>query len=345
MNRRRLVLLCTVAAALVVPAPAAGAAGTYVALGDSLAYGIGASEPAGKGYVGVLYGSLSGGLFIDDLSNLGQPGATSGSLRGFQLASALAEINAATDTKLVTIDIGGNDFISAICNLDWGTPSCPFRANFAATLDDLLGALTADPGTETLATMAYYNPSAGLGPPNETAVDGQLFGANGVLGASDSGADVGLNDVILQESQDRGLPMANPYAAFDTAGQALISGDGTHPNDAGHAAIAQSFCDLSAIPCGSEPPPTTDTDPPETTIDGWPPRKSSKRRIRVAFSSDEAGSSYECSLDQRAFAPCSSPLKRRVKRGRHRFAVRAIDPAGNVDQTPATIRFRVKKRR
>lgn len=329
--------------AMLLVAPAVAAAGTYVALGDSLAYGIGASTPASKGYVGALYSSLHPDVQVDDLANFGQPGATSGSLRDFQLTAALAEINAGTDTKLVTIDIGGNDFIGAICNLDWDAPSCPFRDNFAATLDDLLAALDADPGTETLVTMAYYNPATGLGPPNETAIEGQLFGANGELNVSDNGADVGLNDVILQESRDRGLPMANPYEGFRNGGQALIS-DGTHPNDVGYAAITQAFCDLSEVLCDSEQPPTIDTDPPETTIGTRPPRKSSKHRVRVVFTSSETGSSYECSLDRRAFTSCSSPWRRQVRRGSHRFAVRAIDPAGNVDRTPAAIKFKIKKR-
>jgi hypothetical protein len=34
-----------------------------------------------------------------------------------------------------------------------------------------------------------------------------------------------------------------------------------------------------------------------------------------------------------------------VKRGRHRFAVRAADTAGNLDATPATDSWKVKKTR
>lgn len=47
-------------------------------------------------------------------------------------------------------------------------------------------------------------------------------------------------------------------------------------------------------------------------------------------------------LASMAFKPCDSPskLKRRKPR-QHKFSVRAIDLAGNVDPTPAKARFRV----
>jgi len=354
MRRTKIALAMALAtAAMAVHANAAQAAGTYVALGDSLAAGVGATNPSTTGYVGLYGAALTANQGVDSVHNFGQGGATSASIRGSQLASALSRINDPTDTTFVTIDIGGNDFLGGSCSNNWGT-SCPFRANLAATLDDLLAALGADPGTETLATMAYYNPNTGEGPPNETNLDTQLFGANGTLGISDAGADVGINDVILQESQSRGLPMANPYPAFDTAGQAWITGDGIHPTDAGYAAIAQAFCDATAVSCdasGGPPvdppvnPPTADTDPPETTIDKAPPRKSTKRLVKLRFSSDEAGSTFECRFDNRAFGACTSPLKTKAGPGKHRFYVRAIDAAGNVDADPASVRFKVKRKR
>jgi hypothetical protein len=38
-------------------------------------------------------------------------------------------------------------------------------------------------------------------------------------------------------------------------------------------------------------------------------------------------------------------VKRKVKRGKRRFEVRAIDPAGNVDATPAVAKWKVKRRK
>jgi hypothetical protein len=91
-------------------------------------------------------------------------------------------------------------------------------------------------------------------------------------------------------------------------------------------------------------PPTTDKTAPETTIDSGPAKKTKRRRARFRFSSNEPGASFECSVDRKAFATCASPLGLRVKRRRHRFEVKAIDPAGNVDGTPAVHRWKVRKR-
>ena len=43
--------------------------------------------------------------------------------------------------------------------------------------------------------------------------------------------------------------------------------------------------------------------------------------------------------------PCSSPLKVKVKKGKHRFGVVATDLAGNLDRTPATDEFKVKRKK
>jgi centrosomal CEP192-like protein len=87
---------------------------------------------------------------------------------------------------------------------------------------------------------------------------------------------------------------------------------------------------------------------PDTLIAQGPKRKGRKKRATFSFSATEPGASFECSLDGAAFAPCSSPASFRVKPGRHSFAVRARDAAGNLDASPAAAVWRVmakKKRR
>jgi CSLREA domain-containing protein len=80
---------------------------------------------------------------------------------------------------------------------------------------------------------------------------------------------------------------------------------------------------------------------PETTITKKPKKKSTKRKARFKFESSEGGSTFECKLDRKPFKPCESPFKKKVKPKKHKFLVRAIDPAGNVDRTPAKAKFKV----
>jgi subtilisin-like proprotein convertase family protein len=92
-----------------------------------------------------------------------------------------------------------------------------------------------------------------------------------------------------------------------------------------------------------DPAVSADTSAPQTEIVKGPRRKTSRRAARVRFRANEAAR-FECKLDRQRFKPCRSPGKlERLRPGRHRFAVRAIDRAGNVDPTPAVRRWRVVK--
>jgi Right handed beta helix region len=96
-------------------------------------------------------------------------------------------------------------------------------------------------------------------------------------------------------------------------------------------------------PKGKEKGKGKDKTAPQTTIIE---KKIKGRVAKFRFVSSEAGSAFQCKLDRRKFKPCLSPTKyKRLKPGIHIFEVRAIDPAGNRDKTPATRRFRVLPRR
>jgi hypothetical protein len=88
-----------------------------------------------------------------------------------------------------------------------------------------------------------------------------------------------------------------------------------------------------------------DTAAPDTRITTAPAKRVAKRKVRFGFASTEAGSRFECSLDRAAWSACASPQTLKVKRGKHRLAVRAIDAAGNADASPATAKFRIGRRR
>jgi bacillolysin len=79
---------------------------------------------------------------------------------------------------------------------------------------------------------------------------------------------------------------------------------------------------------------------PQTTISS---RAVAARRATFRFTSSEPGSTFSCSLDGGAFAPCTSPRSyRRLSPRSHTFRTSATDQAGNADPTPATATFRIR---
>lgn len=120
-------------------------------------------------------------------------------------------------------------------------------------------------------------------------------------------------------------PLSADESATDLAGNPRVldgNGDGVAARDMG----------------AFEAPAAPDTRPPETTLAPGKHKLRSRRHgvvFRAEFSS-EPGARFECKVDGGAFSPCSSPFRKRLSFGHHRFQVRAIDAAGNVDPTPAT---------
>jgi hypothetical protein len=87
-----------------------------------------------------------------------------------------------------------------------------------------------------------------------------------------------------------------------------------------------------------------DLQPPETTITSGPAGPVSNGRVVFTFDSDEPGSTFECKVDDEAFAVCQSPFTTGPQiQGDHTFRVRATDTSGNVDASPATFDFVVDK--
>ncbi len=76
---------------------------------------------------------------------------------------------------------------------------------------------------------------------------------------------------------------------------------------------------------------------PNTSIGAKPSDPSSNATPTFGFSSNEAGATFECSVDGGAYSACITPLTLpTVGEGAHTFAVRAIDVAGNLDASPAS---------
>jgi hypothetical protein len=81
---------------------------------------------------------------------------------------------------------------------------------------------------------------------------------------------------------------------------------------------------------------TIDKKAPKTTITSSPPKLTNDNVATISFTSSEADSTFECSLDGADFASCTSPYTSlALGEGKHAFQVRAIDEAGNPDKSPA----------
>jgi lysophospholipase L1-like esterase len=238
----------------------------YLALGDSLAAGVGASNPEVTAYVPQLYQLLRHELACPPegrpscrslaLRNLGVGGATSTTLIATQLPEAVAELQARNgdrnpnnDVKVVTIDIGGNDVFGVVSSCAAGpTPECAaliqarlqtFAANFALILGELR--VAAGPDTVIIA-MTYYNPLpscrlASLAPLADAVLEGGM------------GVTVGLNDLIRSIAAAHSVLVAETYGLLGP-GDLVGGSDCLHPNDAGYQLITEAF---AAALAGAQP--------------------------------------------------------------------------------------------
>jgi hypothetical protein len=106
--------------------------------------------------------------------------------------------------------------------------------------------------------------------------------------------------------------------------------------------------ELTGHPPGLPSPPPSepaeaahDETAPDTSIGGSATSLGGRWR-KLLFVSTEEGSSFVCRFDAHEAFPCGSPLVlRHLGPGPHKVAVAAVDPAGNVERTPAIYHFRV----
>lgn len=257
--RRALILLASagLAVALATPVSAAGPTESlYIALGDSLTEGVGASVPDRNGYVprlaGYFRGASHGGA--DTLVNLGVGGTTTGQLLAGQVPAAVGMIgDPDTDTRVITISVGGNDLLNLIndsndiCLAAPTSPACQglvaaamggVATNMPTILYLLQAALAADPGSEKIFVLLPYNAFLDTGHPLEALIDQMMRGSAPGAGCS----DVGLDDILACSATTMGAVVVDAYPAFDGRSLELTHmGEGfdVHPNDDGHAVLAK----------------------------------------------------------------------------------------------------------
>lgn len=352
------------------------AADPYISMGDSTSTSI---EAGGySSYVDLLYsgfGSHPGfeeSLGADEHIALARGGEILPGLKSRQLPVALEAINAADDTKAVTVAIGANDTLAGDACFGLESDCAPFRASYRDMVSQLKEALDRDPGDEFFGLLSYYNPykweGSGFSQQDQDDADLALFGTNLTADQCQVENSSGLNDIIFQAGSEYGARVADPYDAFLAGGGSFMR-DPTHANGFGDLAIAVTFLDpVMPIDCNAPPPePSCDTDPnlcqplpscendatlcpadtlaPQTRFTSKPARRSKKHRAVFRFRSTETGSTFKCRLDRKQFRRCGSPrIYRKLRPGKHVFKVKAVDRAGNADATPARYLFRVRRR-
>lgn len=97
-------------------------------------------------------------------------------------------------------------------------------------------------------------------------------------------------------------------------------------------------------PCAGWGPLNAPVDILDTFLTGRPALSTTKHSAKFRFGSTVRGGRFQCKRDSRPYRACTSAKEyRRLGRGWHRFAVRAIDPAtGRADRTPAVWRWRIR---
>jgi hypothetical protein len=174
--------------------------------------------------------------------------------------------------------------------------------------------------------------------------------------ANDADPDGGAKEVASKTDGSHGVvgtmggagltyqPLAG-YCGPDSFGYALNGGSNA-------TVSVMVVCGNRAPAPAINPKPATpgttggaDRAAPQTRITKGPSGrvKTARKRARVkfAFGSNEAGSTFRCKIDKGRFKDCSSPKAYRLKPGKHKFAVIATDRAGNVDLTPAVRKLKV----
>ena len=147
-------------------------------------------------------------------------------------------------------------------------------------------------------------------------------------------ADAGDSITLQEGSEARGTTTASSQGTWSVTVTGLSEGAHTFTATASDITGTSGPSNARTV--------TVDTVAPDTTIDSGPANPTGDASASFALSSGEAPVTFECRLDGAAFAPCTTPhALSGLGDGSHAFEARAIDPAGNLDATPATWTWQV----
>jgi subtilisin family serine protease len=142
-----------------------------------------------------------------------------------------------------------------------------------------------------------------------------------------------------------GAGLLDAFAAIDGLPGPIEGGDGPSVQVPALEVIGPPPGPAQAAPA---PAPTPAPTAPATRILRHPPAlvRTAARSVRLGFrfGSDQAGATFLCKVDRRAFRACPSRFARRYGLGRHVVRAKAKGTTGLTDPTPAVFRFRVTPR-
>jgi hypothetical protein len=268
--------------------------------------------------------------------------------------------------QAIAVDSSGVAYIAGVASTGFPTTAGAYDTTYNLGQDGFVAKLSAD-GAQLLYSTFLGSPSgdALTGIAIDAAGAAYVTGSTGAAGypvtpdADDSDFGTGTNsEAVLTKINPAGLGAADLVystligrtGAETSRGPALdganvwvvgSTGSADFPTTAGAwDTVLGGTSDGFVMKFVFAPPP--DTDPPETTIVTGPSNPWPSSSATFTFSADEVGSTFECNFDGAGFSACSTPVTYSgLTPGAHTFGVRAIDPASNVDPTPATTEFRV----
>jgi lysophospholipase L1-like esterase len=219
----------------------------YVALGDSIEFGLGDNIPAdGIGYTPLFQAFLSTTVFqrpVDRL-NLGVPFATARDIWRDQLPAALAAIQGRAPV-VVTWGGGGNDLAEVVTGPQAAacrqSQSCLGRLNallneVEQTIDHTIAELREAIGPNGhLLMRTQYNALMRTGCQTPANV---LLGTITLEGAPGTVLDRGLNTRIREVAQKYDAQVIDLFLPFAVSPDTLVAADCIHPSGLGHQLIA-----------------------------------------------------------------------------------------------------------
>jgi hypothetical protein len=134
--------------------------------------------------------------------------------------------------------------------------------------------------------------------------------------------------------------LASPGIAVSVADNSTTTFRATATDVGGTSPCSSSSVTYTEVTNTPAPPAT----PGAVSIAEGPAQKTTSKKATFEFSASNAAS-FQCSLDGKPFAPCTSPVKlKRLKPGKHTFQVRAIGADGATGAT-TTYQWKVKKKK